>query len=209
MRGQQQRRVTITPRIAGILGCLAAAVLGYGAIAVIVQGHSAIRTQWRAAVVIGGGASVGLLALTAAVLVMVVAASACVPRAVPGSDGGGRRAGADCLGGIACGRRQRSGDEPMAGRPRGRFRAGGMPRDGGPALAHLAEAITGRSRRRAWQARDRGHHRAAMAGRSAGPAWAGCPGLFERQPWRTQCTRRIMASWSWTRIAVTWPRCGW
>lgn len=70
MAGQQQRRVTITPRIAGIFGCLAAAVLGYGAVTIIDQGHGAIGTQWRAAVVIGGGASIGLLALIAAVLAL-------------------------------------------------------------------------------------------------------------------------------------------
>jgi hypothetical protein len=43
-------------------------VLGYGAVTVIDQGHRAVGTQWRAAVVIGGGASIGLLALIAAVL---------------------------------------------------------------------------------------------------------------------------------------------
>ncbi len=66
--GQEQRRVRITPRIAGILGCLAAAVLGYGAVTVIEQGHGALGTRWRAAVLIGGGAPIGLLVLIAAVL---------------------------------------------------------------------------------------------------------------------------------------------
>lgn len=64
----RQPRVTISPRIAGILGCLVVAVLGYGAVIVIDQGHGAVGTQWRSAVVIGGGASIGLLALIAAVL---------------------------------------------------------------------------------------------------------------------------------------------
>jgi O-antigen ligase len=67
---RQQRRGTITPRIAGTLGCMAAAVLGYGAVTIIDRGHGAIGTQWRSAVVIGGGASIGLLALIAAVLAL-------------------------------------------------------------------------------------------------------------------------------------------
>lgn len=50
------------------MGCLVVAVLGYGAVTVIVQGHGAVGAHWRPAVLIGGGASIGLLALIGAVL---------------------------------------------------------------------------------------------------------------------------------------------
>ncbi len=69
MAAQQHRRTRITPRIAGTLGCLAAVVLGYGAVRVIDEGRGA-GAQWRLAVLIGGGASIGLLALVAAVLAL-------------------------------------------------------------------------------------------------------------------------------------------
>lgn len=63
----------ITPRVAGIAGFVVAAVLEYGAITVIAQGRGVIGAQWRSAVLIGGGASVGLLALMALALALAVA----------------------------------------------------------------------------------------------------------------------------------------
>lgn len=68
MAGRQQPKVTISPRIAGILACLVVAVLGYGAVTVIDQGQGAVGAEWWPSVLIGGGASIGLLALIAAVL---------------------------------------------------------------------------------------------------------------------------------------------
>jgi hypothetical protein len=79
--GQQRRRVRISPRIAGAFGCLVAAVLGYGAVTVIGQGHGALGTRWRAAVLIGGGASIGLLVLIAGVLALGRALARRHPRA--------------------------------------------------------------------------------------------------------------------------------
>jgi hypothetical protein len=66
--GRKQRRVKITPRTAGTFGCLVVAVLGYGAVTIIDQGHSAIGRQWLPAVLIGGGTPIGLLALIGALL---------------------------------------------------------------------------------------------------------------------------------------------
>ncbi len=101
--GQQQRGVRTTPSIAGTFGWLAAAVLGYGAVTVIGQGHGALGTRWRAAVLIGGGTSIGLLALIAAVLAVARwcsrASRALFPVAM-----GLMGAGADRLGGSSRGR---------------------------------------------------------------------------------------------------------
>jgi hypothetical protein len=58
--------IVITPRVGGILGCLAAATIAYIAIAGVDQGRSTVRAHWALAVTAGAGTSSGVIALLAA-----------------------------------------------------------------------------------------------------------------------------------------------
>jgi hypothetical protein len=66
--GQPRRKLAISPRTAGIIGGVVAAVLAYGAVMTIDQGRTTARAQWRLAVTVGAGTSVGLIAMLAATL---------------------------------------------------------------------------------------------------------------------------------------------
>jgi hypothetical protein len=62
---RRRKPLVISRRTGGILVCLIAAVLGYGAITVIERGRMAIGAHWPAAVAAGAGASAGLMVLLA------------------------------------------------------------------------------------------------------------------------------------------------
>jgi hypothetical protein len=67
--GQRKPRlINISPRIAGVLGCLVVGVLAYAAIRMIVQGRTTARAQWRLAVTVGAGTFIALIVLIAALV---------------------------------------------------------------------------------------------------------------------------------------------
>lgn len=62
---RRRKPLVISRRTGGILVCLIAAVLGYGAITVVEQGRRTASAHWAAAVTAGVGTSAGLIALLA------------------------------------------------------------------------------------------------------------------------------------------------
>jgi hypothetical protein len=63
-----RRKLIISPRVAGVIGCVVTAVLAYGAITTIDQGRGTVPGQWRLAVTVGAGTSTGLIMILAAAL---------------------------------------------------------------------------------------------------------------------------------------------
>jgi hypothetical protein len=67
--GQRKPRlINISPRIAGVFGCLVVGVLAYAAVMMIVRGRTTVRAQWRLAVTVGAGTFIGLIVLIAALV---------------------------------------------------------------------------------------------------------------------------------------------